>query len=281
MTSFLDAYFTRLTCQPLTVPTVEALRTLHLAHNCAIPFENLDVLLPREIQLDETALEEKLLHARRGGYCFELNGLFERALRDIGFNVRSLLGRVILSHPASLPPRTHRLLLVDVEDEQWIADVGFGGQTLTAPLRLQAETVQQTPHGDYRLMQKGNTWILQFRHHEHWQPMYCFDLGTQQQSDHVMGNFWSAHWPQSHFRHHLLMCRHLPDGGKLTLTNFHFTRYHQGHAVEQVNVPDVLSLYQLLQQQFGLGVNDIKHGFTEAELAAVMAAFDTHPEAGK
>ncbi|ECS0569371.1 N-hydroxyarylamine O-acetyltransferase [Salmonella enterica] len=255
MTSFLHAYFTRLHCQPLEVPTVEALRTLHLAHNCAIPFENLDVLLPREIQLDETALEEKLLYARRGGYCFELNGLFERALRDIGFNVRSLLGRVILSHPASLPPRTHRLLLVDVEDEQWIADVGFGGQTLTAPLRLQAEIAQQTPHGEYRLMQEGSTWILQFRHHEH--------------------------WPQSHFRHHLLMCRHLPDGGKLTLTNFHFTRYHQGHAVEQVNVPDVPSLYQLLQQQFGLGVNDVRHGFTEAELAAVMAAFDTHPEAGK
>ncbi|EGP6150975.1 N-hydroxyarylamine O-acetyltransferase, partial [Salmonella enterica] len=73
MTSFLHAYFTRLHCQPLGVPTVEALRTLHLAHNCAIPFENLDVLLPREIQLDETALEEKLLYARRGGYCFELN----------------------------------------------------------------------------------------------------------------------------------------------------------------------------------------------------------------
>lgn len=177
MTSFLHAYFTRLHCQPLGVPTVEALRTLHLAHNCAIPFENLDVLLPREIQLDETALEEKLLYARRGGYCFELNGLFERALRDIGFNVRSLLGRVILSHPASLPPRTHRLLLVDVEDEQWIADVGFGGQTLTAPLRLQAEIAQQTPHGEYRLMQEGSTWILQFRHHEHWQSMYCFDLG--------------------------------------------------------------------------------------------------------
>ncbi len=174
---FLHAYFTRLHCQPLGVPTVEALRTLHLAHNCAVPFENLDVLLPREIQLDETALEEKLLYARRGGYCFELNGLFERALRDIGFNVRSLLGRVILSHPASLPPRTHRLLLVDVEDEQWIADVGFGGQTLTAPLRLQAEIAQQTPHGEYRLMQEGSTWILQFRHHEHWQSMYCFDLG--------------------------------------------------------------------------------------------------------
>ncbi len=123
----------------------------------------------------------------------------------------------------------------------------------------EAKAQRAAAHGEYRLIQEGSTWILQFRHHEHWQSMYCFDLGVQQQSDHVMGNFWSAHWPQSHFRHHLLMCRHLPDGGKLTLP----------------------SLYQLLQQQFGLGVNDVKHGFTEAELAAVMAAFDTHPEAGK
>lgn len=226
----------------------------------------------------------KLPHVAAGDYE---NKLSTKIMKGILYVLTAGLAygftRVIehLSHPASLPPRTHRLLLVDVEDEQWIADVGFGGQTLTAPLRLQAEITQQTPHGEYRLMQEGSTWILQFRHHEHWQSMYCFDLGVQQQSDHVMGNFWSAHWPQSHFRHHLLMCRHLPDGGKLTLTNFHFTRYHQGHAVEQVSVPDVPSLYQLLQQQFGLGVNDVKHGFTEAELAAVMAAFDTHPEAGK
>lgn len=123
--------------------------------------------------------------------------------------------------------------------------------------------------------------ILQFRHHDHWQSMYRFDLVVQHQSDYLMGNFWSAHWPQSHFRHHLLMCRHLPDGGKLTLTNFHFTRYQDGRAVEQINLPDVASLYALLQEQFGLGVDDVKHGFTEDELATVMAAFDTHPEAGK
>lgn len=122
--------------------------------------------------------------------------------------------------------------------------------------------------------------ILQFRHHEHWQSMYRFDLVVQHQSDYLMGNFWSAHWPQSHFRHHLLMCRHLPDGGKLTLTNFHFTHYQDGHAVEQINLPDVASLYELLQERFGLGVDDVKHGFTEDELATVMAAFDTHPEAG-
>ncbi len=131
------------------------------------------------------------------------------------------------------------------------------------------------------MLQEGDDWVLQFNHHQHWQSMYRFDLCEQQQNDYVMGNFWSAHWPQSHFRHHLLMCRHLPDGGKLTLTNFHFTHYENGHAVEQRNLPDVASLYAVMQEQFGLGVDDAKHGFTVDELALVMAAFDTHPEAGK
>jgi N-hydroxyarylamine O-acetyltransferase len=67
--------------------------------------------------------------------------------------------------------------------------------------------------------------------------MYHFDLGRQYASDYVMGNFWSAHWPQSHFRHHLLMCRHLPDGGKMTLTNFHFTHWENNHVVEKSILP--------------------------------------------
>ncbi|MEW5561112.1 N-hydroxyarylamine O-acetyltransferase [Enterobacter asburiae] len=281
MSPFLTAYFNRLNWSDAVAVDIETLRALHLRHNCTIPFENLDVLLPREIQLDDQSLEDKLIGARRGGYCFEQNGLFERVLREIGFNVRSVLGRVILANPPQLPPRTHRLLVVELAGERWIADVGFGGQTLTAPIRLQADKEQTTPHGVYRLLNEGNDWTLQFRHHDRWQSMYIFDLVQQYFSDYVAGNFWSAHWPQSHFRHHLLMCRHLPDGGKLTLTNFHFTHQENGHAVEQLNLPDVESLYLLLQDKFGQGVDDPKNGFSLADLAAVMAAFDTHPEAGK
>ncbi|MHC2962230.1 arylamine N-acetyltransferase, partial [Klebsiella pneumoniae] len=133
----------------------------------------------------------------------------------------------------------------------------------------------------YRLVHEGDEWTLQFNHHEHWQSMYHFDLGRQYASDYVMGNFWSAHWPQSHFRHHLLMCRHLPDGGKMTLTNFHFTHWENNHVVEKIDFADVSALYEALQTRFGLGVDDPKHGFSEAALAAVMAAFATHPEAGK
>ena len=272
MSPFLRAYFSRLSWTGEPDVSIDTLRELHLQHNSAIPFENLDVLLPREIHLDDGALEEKLIAARRGGYCFEQNGLLERALREIGFNVRSLLGRVVLANPPQMPPRTHRLLLVEVAGERWIADVGFGGQTLTAPIKLLADIPQQTPHGSYRLVHEGDEWTLQFNHHEHWQSMYHFDLGRQYASDYVMGNFWSAHWPQSHFRHHLLMCRHLPDGGKMTLTNFHFTHWENNHVVEKIDFADVSALYEGLQTRFGLGVDDPKHGFSEAALARVAQA---------
>ncbi len=118
MTPILNHYFARINWSGAAAVNIDTLRALHLKHNCTIPFENLDVLLPREIQLDNQSLEEKLVIARRGGYCFEQNGVFERVLRELGFNVRSLLGRVVLSNPPALPPRTHRLLLVELEEEK-------------------------------------------------------------------------------------------------------------------------------------------------------------------
>lgn len=90
MTPILNHYFARINWLGAAAANIDTLRALHLKHNCTIPFENLDVLLPREIQLDDQSLEDKLVIARRGGYCFEQNGVFERVLRELGFNVRSL-----------------------------------------------------------------------------------------------------------------------------------------------------------------------------------------------
>ena len=110
MSPFLTAYFARIGWKQPASADIDTLRALHLHHNCAIPFENIDVVLPREIHLEDQCLVDKLLTARRGGYCFEQNGLFERVLRDVGFTVRSVLGRVVLASPPQMPPRTHRLL---------------------------------------------------------------------------------------------------------------------------------------------------------------------------
>lgn len=103
--------------------------------------------------------------ARCGGYCFEQNGVFERVLRELGFNVCSLLGRVVLLNLLALLLRTYCLLLVELEEEKWIADVGFGGQTLTALICLVFDFVQTTLHGEYWLLQEGDDWVLQFNYY--------------------------------------------------------------------------------------------------------------------
>ncbi|WP_089629780.1 arylamine N-acetyltransferase, partial [Escherichia coli] len=115
MTPILNHYFARINWSGAAAVNIDTLRALHLKHNCTIPFENLDVLLPREIQLDDQSLEEKLVIARRGGYCFEQNGVFERVLRGVGFNVCRLFGGGVLLNSPALPPRPHRLLLVGLE----------------------------------------------------------------------------------------------------------------------------------------------------------------------
>lgn len=114
MTPFLAAYFTRVGWSDSVNANAEALQALHLLRNTAIPSENLNVSLPREIQLNDLSLEEKLVTARRGGYCSEQNGVSERALRRTGFSVRGFLSRVVPVNSLSLPPHIYRLLLVEL-----------------------------------------------------------------------------------------------------------------------------------------------------------------------
>ena len=130
MTPILNHYFARINWSGAAAVNIDTLRALHLKHNCTIPFENLDVCCRGKCSLMINLWKRNWCSPGVGGYCFEQNGVFERVLRELGFQVRSLLGRVVLSNPPALPPRTHRLLLVELEGEKWIADVGFGGQTL-------------------------------------------------------------------------------------------------------------------------------------------------------
>jgi len=134
----LGAYFRRIRAGEAT-SSYGALAEIQRAHRLAIPFENLDILLGRGISLDPLALFDKLVTRRRGGYCFEQNQLFLRALHALGFEARPLLARVWLG-ASETPPRTHTLNLVTVAGQQWIADAGFGGSYVPAlPLADNAE----------------------------------------------------------------------------------------------------------------------------------------------
>ena len=268
----LHAYLARIGFTGATLPSLTTLQQLHHAHVCAIPFENLDVLLDRPIHLETEAIQEKLVVARRGGYCYEQNALFLLALQQMGFDARGLAARVVIAQPPSVPPRTHMLLLVQLDEAFWLADVGFGGPTLSGPIRLRADDVQQTPHGEYQLRSLGEEWLLCQRRDGAWLPLYRFDLVTQYPSDYLMANHFVSSWPHSHFRHHLLAARYLPDGGQVALENRRFSRY--GTQPERRTLDDLRALYQLLQDAFRLGVKHSLYGVSEEEFINAMTQLE-------
>src|SRR5271170_1598547 len=151
MTLDLTGYFDRIDYRGPADPTLEVLQHLMTAHTRTIPFENLDPVLGVPVDdLSVTALTEKLVHRRRGGYCYEHNGLMGYVLAEIGFRVRRLAGRVIWMRPpdAPTPAQSHTVLAVTFPGCQgpYLVDVGFGGQTPTSPLRFQTGNAQQTTH---------------------------------------------------------------------------------------------------------------------------------------
>src|SRR5215210_6406579 len=143
----LTSYFERIGFRGAPSPTLETLQQLHLLHAQAIPFEGLSPFIGEEVRLDAASLEDKLIGRGRGGYCFEQNVLFWRVLRTIGFSVIGLGGRVRLNWPDDfITPRGHMLLLINLPEGRYIADVGFGGLTMTAAIRLETGIEQRTPH---------------------------------------------------------------------------------------------------------------------------------------
>ncbi|MCT4704023.1 arylamine N-acetyltransferase [Enterobacteriaceae bacterium H20N1] len=261
----LNAYFARIHFSGNFAPDLHTLRQLHLLHTCAIPFENLDVLLGRRILLDDDSVFEKLVTAGRGGYCYEQNALLRRALLAIGYQVEDLAARVLIARPERVPARTHRLQLVTVGRERWLTDVGFGGKTLTAPLRFELNSEQTTPHGTYRLTRLDEDYLLSLREGGDWLPLYRFDLQPQYFADYEVANHYVATWPESHFRHHLMLCLHVHNGSTVTLSNRQLTVGGEKH-----ELADAAAVYQTLQSRLGLRLDSPKHGIDCETFAAAF-----------
>jgi N-hydroxyarylamine O-acetyltransferase len=204
----IHAYLARLGLQPPLAPDLTTLQTLVRAHTQTIPFENLDPLRNCPVRLDLGSLQAKLLESGRGGYCFEHNLLMMNALRELGYSVQGLLARVRWNVPDEVStPRTHMVLRVELSQGTHLVDVGFGGQTLTAPLELEPDTVQPTPHEPYRLLEQSGLFTLQTQIGDEWRTMYHFDLQVQQPIDYELPNWWTSAHPTSHFRSMLVAAR--------------------------------------------------------------------------
>jgi N-hydroxyarylamine O-acetyltransferase len=201
----LDAYFKRIGyCGPGTA-TLDTLQALCRLHPAAIPFENLDPLMRRPVSLDIGAVVDKLVHQRRGGYCYEQNTLYEAVLRALGFSVATLAGRVQWNvPPGRVGPRYHMVVRIDLPEGVYVADTGFGGLTLTAALRLAADIEQPTPHGLHRFVRMGDELQLQAKLGGNWAPIFLLSLQLQAPADWEVANWYTSTNPNSIFTHSLM-----------------------------------------------------------------------------
>ena len=206
----LDAYLTRIGAKPPLAPSLEALASLHRSHCAAIPFENLDILLGRPIALDLPALAAKLVGARRGGYCFEQNTLFEAALEALGFDVTALAARVRVG-ATEIRPRTHMLLRVELPEGAFLADVGFGGDGPVHPLPLVEGTETWVGRTGHRLRREGDLWVIEGNSAGEWADLYAFTLEPQHPVDFEVANHYTSTWPRSPFVLNLTAQRSWPE----------------------------------------------------------------------
>jgi len=197
-------------------PTEPTLRALHRAFVQTVPFENLDIHRNRRIVLDEEAFFRKIVQHRRGGFCYELNGLFAAVLRSLGFNVELLSARVFDGDGVMGREFVHLILRVNLE-KPWIADVGFGDWS-SEPLRLKIGDEQRVDGQRYRLILQGEHHIAQKQQEDgSWKSRYAFTLIPRRLLDFsaICEDLQTA--PDSAFRRHRMCTRATPDG-RITLT---------------------------------------------------------------
>jgi len=234
-------------------PNVNVLRRLHRRHLLSIPFENLDIPLHRPIILKEAALYDKIVKHRRGGFCYELNGLFASLLKKLGFEVSMLSARVARKSGGFSPDFDHMTLLVQLK-HPWLADVGFG-DSFTEPKRLDMSGLQADQGKDYRLTRKDG-WILlsrRTRGDRFWEPQYKFSLTSRSLEDFVPRCRWQQTSPRSHFKKGRL-CTRLTPNGRLTLTDTKFIVTRGRKNVERpLKNPEEFT--GLLRRHFGIDLS--------------------------
>ena len=247
-----STYLARLGYAASPAPTLATLRELQRRHTATFAFETIACMLGEPVPVDMPSLQRKLLHDGRGGYCYELNRLFFALLRDLGFQARSIAGRVLMGGAEDdLPARTHMALLVAVDGVDHLVDVGFGGMVPTAPLRLDVREPQFTPHEQYRLDLRDDGYLLRARIGDEWRAMYVFDLQPQADIDHVVGNWYVSTHPDSPFQGELFVAR-TGEGLRRTLNNTSFA-VHRTHAPSlrrELAGPD--EVLAVLEDEFGL-----------------------------
>jgi N-hydroxyarylamine O-acetyltransferase len=258
MTTSLDlaAYFERIQWTGGTSPTLETLAGLIRAHTAHIPFENLDVLLGRPVRLDLGSLQDKLIRAGRGGYCFEHATLFAGVLEMLGFQPVRHAARVVLFSPRTEASRTHMFLTVPVDGATFVADPGFGLFAARFPVPLVDGETAGGGQDTHWMTRDGDLWAL--RVPRDGQPVtgWVSTLEKENLVDFEVANHFIATHPASPFVNWIMLSAATPEG-RINVMNRDVTIL-RGAESRSMRLADRAALRALLVEHFGFDLPEVE-----------------------
>jgi N-hydroxyarylamine O-acetyltransferase len=245
----LDAYLER-----IGLSGRPGLHDVHRAHVLSIPFENLDPLRGVHVSLDPDDLEGKLVSRRRGGYCFEQNLLLKAALEALGMEVEPMLARVRWgAPPGSIRPRSHLVLRVRLDGDQWLADVGFGRGSLIDPVPFGPGAAYEQLGWRFRVVGDGDMHVLEMSTSEGWADMYGFLPEPVPHVDIETSNWYTTSHPRSPFVTKLIVSVTEGDGRCVTLSDREeLSLTEETPGTKTVTSVDSEAIPELLAERFGL-----------------------------
>ena len=245
----IPAYLERINYSGPLAPTAETLRQLQVAHLRAVPFENLSIHIGEPIVLDDAALFAKIVEKKRGGFCYECNGLFAALLRALGFDVQMLSAEVANSEGVFGPAFDHMTLMVSLE-ERWLVDVGFG-DSFHEPLRLDERSDQIEGKLVYRIVDEGPFLTLMQRNEgQEWKAQYRFTLQPHEFADYAEMCRYHQTSPESHFTRGRI-CSLATADGRITLSDMRLITSKNG-AKEERTLANEEEYATVLREQFDI-----------------------------
>ena len=245
-----NAYLERINYYGSLAPSAETLRGLQLAHLLAVPFENLSIHAKQPIVLADEALFTKIIERRRGGFCYECNGLFASLLRAVGFEVAMLSAEVANADGVFGPAFDHMTLMVSLE-QRWLVDVGFG-DSFREPLLLDEPDEQLQGNRAYQIVTDGSVFTLKQRiEDDEWKAQYRFTLQPHRYDDYAEMCRYHQTSPQSHFTR-ARICSLATEEGRITLSDMRFITMSMNKEKQERNLTSEAEYATILRERFGI-----------------------------
>jgi len=254
----IEAYLKRISYTGPLTPAPETLRALQVAHLLTVPFENLSIHSGEPIVLNEDALFTKIVEKKRGGFCYECNGLFAGLLRALGFEVAMLAAGVARPKGGFGPNFDHMTLMVSLE-QRWLVDVGFG-DSFREPLRLDEPGEQLQNNHAYQIVTDGPSFTLMQRISDgEWKAQYRFTLEPHEYDDYAEMCRYHQTSPESHFTR-ARICSLATDDGRVTLSDMRFIETSGNNEQQERNVAGEAEYATILRERFGIVMASLGQG---------------------